>query len=430
MLAHRMKIYDYEFVFVSIYITSKMLWDSIPYVFELIFWGIILWNAVIFIFQSIRKKIYGKLLILIGIFCSFVLFDALLQNSIKVISRCIYEYIMYMLIMFYFIEMRKKINLLQCLKIISFWGAIISLLTWFEYITKQYLLTDLSQYGQIFYVGSNGFRAAVFTRSFLSHGVVLGVFAIISVYVWYETRKSIFLLIGILSFVAILATGSRGPLVSFFVALAFFYFADTFWIQKRRSKKDKFFLVGIGCLSLLIIVLSVEVDPASSSISYFIYRIQNIFNWKGDAGNSGRILIWKKAVQEWFLKSPIIGIGPSKTGSWGDGSLGVTESGILKKLCELGIVGTGLFYLNVFYLLKGCLKLHNKKYKKEAIFWLAIFIGIFVNEITVQSTEEIMVAFWWWCSLGAIFYLKIFDKKEKNLYEENCLYNECGLELD
>lgn len=415
---------NWEFIIISIYITSKMLWDRIPYIFELLFWGTILINAFTFFYNSKIQKRNGKIILLSIIVYSYVLLNAMIKDTPSQLARCIYEYIVYMLIMFYFIRIRKKINLNFCLTIISYWGLIIAALTWFEYITKNYILNDLSAYGTILYVGSNGFRSAVFTRSFLSHGVVLGIFSLFFLQLWNQYKKRKFMAGCLFCYSAILATGSRGPLVAFFCAIIFFEFFDAFIVEKRNSGRTKFILLGMIGLLALLIILTINVNPSGSSIEYFIYRIQNVFNWKGDAGNSGRILIWTKSINDYFAKAPLFGIGPSKTGSWGNGSLGVTESGLLKRLCELGIVGFVLFYTTIIYILRKPRRKYSKECKKEIEFWLSIFLGIFINDITVQSTEEIMVAFWWWCALGAIYYLKSGKGIEKS-YEKNALHNEC-----
>ena len=406
MPEYKIRICDLKFTLIAIYITSKMLWDTIPYVFELLFWLIVLWDAFDYIYISIKEKKNTKIILMTVIICSYIFCNAFVQDSLKQLSRSIYEYIVYMMVMFYFIKERKKLQLILCLKWITHWGIFIAVLTWIEYITKRYILTDLSMYGRILNVGENGFRAAVFTRSFLSHGVVLGIFTVMFLYLWYELGSKKYLVGGGFCYLSILATGSRGPLVAFLCAIIFFYYAEAFLIRKQSSKKSKFVLAGLMGVLALGILLMIDVDPTSSAASYFVYRIQNIFNWKGDAGNSGRLLLWKNAINNWFLKASVFGIGPSKTGSWGEGSLGVTESGILKRLCELGVVGFVLFYAFILYIIVRCIKFCTYQSKKEAVFWLSMVIGIFINDITVQSTEEIMVAFWWWCALGAIYYLK------------------------
>lgn len=397
------------FIALALYITSKLLWDTVPFLFEGLFCLVIAQYAFEFCGNCLFKKKNSLLIIFTAVLWVYILLDAALHDTAGEFVRCIYEYIFYMLCMFAMMRIYPKIDGIRCFKVLSVWGAFISALTWVEYLSKKYILTDLSGHGIILHVGDLGFRATVFSRSFLSHAVVLGIFSAVGVYLWYRTRQKRWLVSGGFAYISILATGSRGPLVAFAFAFIFWYWADAYYVTNRISKKVKFVLAGsLGAIAL-ILFFTADIGLPDSRIGYFLYRIRSIANWRGDAGNVGRLRIWEIAINDWFLESPLIGIGPSKTGSWGPATLGVTESGVLKRLCELGIIGAAGFYLYVFYLLKGVLK--NTKQspvalKKDVVFWLAIFIGTFVNDITVQCTEEIMVAFWYWCALGAVFYLK------------------------
>jgi hypothetical protein len=53
---------------------------------------------------------------------------------------------------------------------------------------------------------------------------------------------------------------------------------------------------------------------------------------------------------------------------------------------------------------------HTKKIRMEILLWFAIFIGIFINDITLQATEEIMVSYWFWTALGGIMYIANSNK--------------------
>ena len=37
-MLRRVKVHNVEFILLSVYITSKLLWDKIPYIFELFFY--------------------------------------------------------------------------------------------------------------------------------------------------------------------------------------------------------------------------------------------------------------------------------------------------------------------------------------------------------------------------------------------------------
>ena len=437
MIAGRKNKYELLYLWYFIYMSSKILWDKIPIVFEAIFILSMAYEALRF-FNNLFGTGLKKEWFLAMLFALFIVVNAAIHDTAKEFVRSMYEYVFYIFPMCAFIRNRKRINIFKCLKILTIWGAVISGLSWYEYMTRHYLLKDLSFGGHILNVGSYGFRSAVFTRSYLSHGMILGILALVAIYLWCDTKRKYWLFIGLFEFASIITTGSRGPLVATAVALALFYYLDTFYIKKSRRRKDKFRLCVLILTIVFFAIMLNPIESADSFLTYYIYRIQSVFNWKGDAGNVGRLLIWRNAINEMFLKAPILGVGPSKTGSWTIGTLGVTESGVLRRLCEFGIVGFVIFYSFMFNILKGSIKSLKRlpvKLRNEMVLWLAIFIAIFINDFTVQTTEEIMISFWWWISMGGIYYLKNVVPKNsmcdmsnnavEMTYEKNSLYNEC-----
>lgn len=388
---------------------SKILWDQIPVIFEGFFFLFILWQTLKFFCGTPGIPRGDRSVWLFMLFGIYIVINALFQDTMKELTRAVYEYIFYIFPMYTFIQYRSRIDILKCLKVTSIIGLIIIVLSWYEYITRHYLIKDLSGGGTILHVGSYGFRAAVFTRSYISHGMILGVFCLIGFYLWIETKQKKWLLNSIFAYISIITTGSRGPLVSFSAALVFFYYIEVFCISRKRNKKNRFILAALILSILVIGIFSIPVTSANSFITYSIYRVQSIFDWVGDAGNVGRLGKWSDAINDWFLKSPIWGIGPSKTGSWSRDTLGVTESGVLRRLCEFGIAGFTIFYSFILEIVKNSVRSIEhltSSQKTEMVLWISIFIAIFINDITVQTTEEIMVSFWWWISLGGIYSLK------------------------
>lgn len=410
------------FIWMIIYITSKMLWDKIPMIFEMLFLVMNFWFAINFLQKYIIESKIDKLILGLAILWIYVLANAVVLDTKQQLMRALYEYVYYSFFAMSLFYIYSKVNVICSMKIISVWGIIISLLSWYEYLSKTYLLRDLSGYGNIGRAGQYGFRSAVFTRSFISHGVILGIFSLINIFLWYKLKKKRYIIFSIFAYASILTTGSRGPLVAFSGAILVLYIFDAFYVKKIPFKKIRVqFTLGLLFI-LLLVLFSVDFKMPDSTLSYFVFRIKNIVNWKGDAGNAGRLLIWNNAIHDWFASSPLVGIGASQTGSWGTGSLGVTESGVLKRLCELGIVGVVINYsiigLVVINSIK-TLKRNNNNNQYELLFWLGIFVGVFINDITVQSTEEIMVAFWYWGALGCMYYISKEDnKKLKNILEE------------
>ena len=120
-----------------------------------------------------------------------------------------------------------------------------------------------------------------------------------------------------------------------------------------------------------------------------------------------------------FKQSPIWGVGIATTGAKGLGtfSLGVTESGVIKKLAELGIVGTVLFYIQFIYIGKISLKniVSEKTSLDKRILILLLFsalITLFIEECIYQALEAEVVAFYLWMFVAFIF--NVINSKKDN----------------
>ncbi len=396
-----------------VYFTSKMLWDGLlPMVFEVFSLGILLYGTVCY-FQT--RKMRGKLahvILFYMVFCAYIILNAILQNTAQQFGRAIYEYCFYMLMFFsmsYYIE---KCDMICCLKIVNCWGIIIAVLSWYEYLSKSYILSnDFIQTIE----NVHGFRATVFTRSYLSHAIILGFFAIVALYLFCETRKKRYIMACALCALSILTTSSRGPLVALTAAIFVFYIMNMLRKGAQPSRKLWVLFSVISIVLIGLIFLNTTFVTGNETIDYFLYRTRQIINWSGDAGNVGRLSIWKMSFD--IIKNNFLfGIGPSHTGSWGSGSIGVTESEYLKYLCELGIVGFALilgFIASIIKYGKSQYARFEKRDKLFMIFLFSVITLVMVNNITVQSTEEIQVNFIWAVGMGGLLNSKINTKPKK-----------------
>lgn len=392
-------------IFFLIYFTSKLLWDSLFFsVFEYLSLILIAGVALKFFlvrFNSCSKRDFNTFLIW-SAFCLYVVLNSIFQSTTgKQFFRSLYEYVFYSLIFFAAYYLTDKCNLEKCVKYVSLFGILIAFLSWLEFFTHSYIVFDGKSsdlYGQY-----QGFRAVVFSRSFLSHGVILGVFSICSLYSFFKTRRFTWLIICVLQYATILTTGSRGPLVSFGIAIVFMIL---FYVKCDFGKK--YFKIALGVLFFLLLIglimLFSNCSTSIATVDYFLLRIRKIFDWKGDAGNVGRLEIWKQSLN-WFKTDVLFGIGPSKTGSWSTETIGVTESGVLKRLCELGIIGFAIHYFFVIRIIVKGVKTIKKldRADRYKMIWLfGILVGILIHDCVLQATEEIMVSFFMWFALGAV----------------------------
>ncbi len=382
-----------------VYFSSKLLWDCIPFVFELFSLALIALCAVFQLFGKPGMTQHkANLFITFLLFSVYIIANGLFQNNFTQLVRAIYEYIFYVLIFFAMTWLLPRVDLRKCLKVFAFWGVFVAILSWFEFITQHHLLIDLG-------VDINaGFRSAVFSRSYLNHGMFLGFFALTCLDICYAEKKPLWLIPGAFCFVSILTTGSRGPLVACGIALGVQFMLYAY--NSCRHSYKRFAACSLLCIAFLavLVVMFGTFETSSETINNFLRRVRSILDWSGDPGNIGRLHLWRNALD--LFKSNIwFGIGPSKTGAWNDASIVVTESGVLKRLCELGLIGFILHYYFVACILIKGVRTYRKQdpaTKHPMTFWFSLVIAILINDCTLQATEEIMISFYMWTAFAGL----------------------------
>jgi O-antigen ligase len=386
-------------LFLPVYFATKLLWDTtIPYLFELLSWGLL---AFAFAYSFSHVKIKTSLIVGYMLFCSYIVARGIMGGNTSWLVRGMYEYLFYSSFFWAVLFYVGTIDLRNIFLAFSFVGVLIAVLSFWEYAHGSYILGGTYESDYISWEGdtSIAFRTKVFTRSYLSHGIILGVATLVSFYLYKHEQKLRFLLAALLSYFGIFTTQSRGPLVATTVALGLC------WLALHPRKRKKILLFSICCSPFFILFLFSSIQTGIPLLDFYLHRIQSIFNWTGDAGNLGRIVLWLNALQMWS-ESIWTGIGVSATGSWGEASLTVTESGVLKRLVETGIIGFVSYYgfltLLVYNILVKLKNLTKEKYL-ETILCLGVAVCVLIDDITLQVTEEVMVAFFLWFALAVAY---------------------------
>lgn len=400
-----------------LYFISKLLWDSFLFgIFEAISLLLICYAFFLYFYREIKKENILIITVFL-VFSGYILLDCFLKCSLQVTFRAVYEYIFYFSMIFAMGYYLGKCNIERLVRKIHAFGLIIAVLSWYEYLSKSYLIGSFENvilYSDTTYT----FRSAVFSRSYLSHGMVLGFISLCAYYMYLKTNKKKYIVSSFFCWASILTTSSRGPLVATFIALISAYVMNQYRISKKLYRRVLIWIAIFGVVLVGFGFLKTSFTVGVGTIDYFLYRMRQIINWTGDAGNVGRLGIWKKAI-DWFKTDILFGIGPSKTGSWGEASIGVTESGVLKHLCELGLLGFSIYYSFIYLIVKkGINKYKMKEFgeeKIEFILFFSVVICVFINNITLQSSEEIMVSFIYSFGLGGL----ISGHKNKSEYIKN-----------
>lgn len=336
-------------------------------------------------------------LVSFALYALYIIALALTDGDFTLVKRGVYEYGFFQAILFaaaFLVTKGKKENLVKAVVVFGLPFVLVGVLQ---------ALTIGKGSDQIISVTDNAMRITGWARSPLSLGMLSGIYCVFA-FAQARTSRSKWYWIPLLFGVgALLVSGSRGPLVATFAAFAVYLLIE---IVTRMGKKA---IKPIGVAALVAVILAVIFFTSNWTFSnpeiQAIYiRLKRIVDWNGDAGNVGRLETWSKWF-EVFLDHFWFGIGMSRTGSWSAKTMGVTESGFLRHLVELGIIGSILYY----NLIAACIVTsvsELRKAKRELdhfmLLNLALVVLVLVEDMVLQITEEITVAFFlWWC-LGAL----------------------------
>ena len=198
---------------------------------------------------------------------------------------------------------------------------------------------------------------------------------------------------------ALILTGSRGPIVASFLALAF--------IGPLLERKIIPWLVG-GLFGAGVLTITVP---------YVGQRVNSIFLLFSEGLCSSHSMcvrvteVWPRGI-EVFLENPIIGAGLA--------FFPTSDAQYIRVLADQGIVGLGTFVFFVTSLFFYLLGLRNKASSawKKGIF-SAIIISLFtllINGLTVTAFEPVRAMEPFWFLLGLVFAFEKFDRPEERKF--------------
>lgn len=405
----------------TMYFCTKMLWDKYSFDLTEYLSFLLILIGLSFFIKKIERDLLPSVLVFLA-FSIYILMNGLILTDITHLIRGVYEYIFYGLIFFsllgyFFYLSEQQIN--KVMLGLGYVGIVLAVLTFIEFIRGKAFLegTGTYAYGTII-SGNFVFRAKVFTRSYLSHGMIMAILAIDALYLKKITGKAIWNVTFVMCMTAILCTSSRGPLMA--GGIGSLLFAINMKDLKKINFKVfiKIVLIVVLLIAVSYLILFSDVTVGNETIMYFLTRIRKAFDWSHDAGNVGRLQRWSKYFNYYLSHNIFMGCGVSNTGSSGVTTImGTTESGVLKRIIELGIVGTVLYY----GWLGKTISVSLKKYpvEKENLVLLrklafAEVLSILVDDCILQVTEEIMITFYLYFFV-ALLYFTHYLLKQDNL---------------
>lgn len=418
------KVFFIIFSILQVYLMATVYMQTISPVFQIIFWAVIVVSFTgNFLEIAKKKRKFSKMEILYFLYIIYIGFSLFRVKDFSLSVYGIYEYIFFTLPFFSVVFLLKKEiletnlanKLIELFSILTFFLVSLGL---FEFkmgypiaggVTHSFTEESLIN-----------IRAQVFSGSPLIFGTLMACYGLFFQYQTIKKGNNKYILFLLFSFIGILLSGSRGPLVAFILS-ATFQTVSNIQIKKiwnKISKKNKIYFFLIVFILLVCFYVLIKKYEGQSPI---LLKIISIVNWESDIGNTTRLVTWTAFFKE-FLDNWLIGRGISTTGSvtlHHPLNIGPTESSVLKLLVELGIIGFLLYFGMIFYtLLRGFKRIQNQqlKYRKEIILGLSLIILILTESSILQITEIFNATVILWASAGLVYTL---TKQENQLVTNN-----------
>ena len=405
------------------YVFNKNLFDLVTFgLAKTVYYTIVFIGTALCMIKLALNSKYRKIVISFVLYVTVIIVNGLLYADAEHMSVGMIEYITYPLAFFALLYYFKAVNNYYKLFLrVIYWSGITSVLAVIEYLTKRSLLTQTASSMYTYYDGVSSFRAVVFVGSPMMLGILLAVSLIVAVYfVNVYKKKNIYKII-MLDLVGLMATGSRGPLLFCIIGISVMYI---YFFKQKIVGKNTFirisFLIIILFLFVMILIIKPDFSVGIPAIDTLISRFSSVFNTK-EYGNAERLTLWSYYLNK-FSKKPIMGYGIAttsaliSTNAYATYNNVVTESGVIARLVETGIMGTLTYYGFIFVVLKSSIQGSLKKkykgtYRNTAIFVVGVVVLILLEDIILQISLDLFCTFALWLILA--FSLSMRMKNER-----------------
>lgn len=404
---HRIILY-----FMIFYVFDKNLIDLMTFgLSKTLYYAIVFIGAILCMIRLAANSKYRKIVVYFVVYVAVIIVNGILYADAEHMSVGVIEYISYPLAFFallYYFRAEKNYDKLF-LRIV-YWGGITSILAVIEYLTKKSLLTQTASSMYTYYNGLSSFRAVVFIGSPMMLGILLAVSLIVAVYYLNVYKKRKLYIIVILDLMGLMATGSRGPLLFCIVGIAVMYI---YFFKQKIVGKNTFLkiilLVMLAFLFVVILIINPEFSIGVPAIDTLISRFSSVFNTK-EYGNAERLTLWAYYLNK-FSQKPIMGYGIATTSAqiatntYATYNNIVTESGVIARLVETGLMGTLTYYCFMLTVLESSIQSSLKTkyegtYRNTAIFVIGVVVLILLEDIILQISLDLFCTFALWMILA------------------------------
>lgn len=389
------------------YLCTFYLFDvMVGRIFKYIFFACLIYGIIGYFFRKLISKSlkYNTVFILgVAVFLVFV-FQCFNVKESEQMMRGFYQYPFYLLIICSTSYMSRNVNIDNMIKLLTRYGVVLSVCALYEQISHHYIVgVGINGY---FYKAilvdentSSSIRAAVFSGSPLVFGMLMAILTVISFYCLLQKKCVLNFIVMLANFFGLVLSYSRAPLVFTVISMAFMYlYYDNellFRLKKSRVTKILFYFF----LALLLLLLSSLFIP---KVAFLFQRVMTIFNWDSNDANVTRFVIWQNVLKMIFDGNTFwIGEGPG----YASGAIGfATESGVLKRLLELGVFSFFLYYFFLYRCVKKGTEISRKRNNKYVILSRSVILCILLEDIILQITESVSIAFFLYFFISLLYY--------------------------
>lgn len=356
-----------------------------------------------------NRKYLGKIgkmdVVLYSLFSIFALLSALIAGGLELFILTFEHYVFFAFPIFLFPFLKDKFNWDIIVKFLIYFGILESVISFIEFSTQKKMFPIANSGNNMVLQYNGSIRTYGLNDSYFILGLILCIGGLAAYYhIKYKRNRKYYLHLILIS-VGILTTGSRGWYVSYAFGLLVLYLSDHD-VGFTKKKLIKFLCIFVLTVFIICIILFSNLTTGISSIDLILLRIRNIFDWTNDSANTTRIMIWAESIKKWG-RHFLFGNGTEITDLDYSYTLGVTESGLLKRLVELGLLGTILQYSTMLYPVCIGLRKSRKNRNPLVYYCIAVFVALSAEDFVLQfyTGIEFTVIIWW--AIGFIRYHSI-----------------------
>lgn len=355
-----------------------------------------------------KKTILKSDVVVYGIYLGSVLYICINSYCLggkELLSLSLTRYIIYSFPLLYAPILVEKVNLENVMNFLVGFGIVDSLISLYEFTTHKVVFNFTGD--QIVLMLNGAVRTYGLNGNYFLLGEMLTICALTSLYLYIVNKKRFYFISFILILVGIFSTGTRGFYVASVLGVVLLLGIFSFREKLTKNMIIKFTIVLILISILVYIVMFSGLTTGNAYIDGVLSRIRSIVNWSTENANVVRANRWEYAISTW--KDHFwFGTGACSTEVDASTFSFAPESGLLKRLVELGLVGTVIHYLSMFIPIVYGLtrsKIIQGENQDYRIYWaISIIFSLFVEDLVLQMYTGIEYATITWFLISYVYH--------------------------